>query len=116
MNCASPTPAGDFQSRNHPREVIDRVLCSTTLLETLSAAERAVAKLVEQGAGQDDAQGGDTVCRIGQQSSMGNSVGHGLADLSECDLQLGLKENLLRSFGLLLNWLLPAQASGKYKR
>ncbi len=41
------------------------------------------------------------VSRVSQHRSLGNSVGHGLADLAERDLQLGLEQNLLGNPGLL---------------
>src|ERR1035438_9085285 len=41
------------------------------------------------------------VCRVGQHSSLGNSVGDCLADLAERDLQLSLKDNGVRNLGLL---------------
>jgi hypothetical protein len=40
------------------------------------------------------------VCRVGQHGSLGNSVGNGLADLAECNLQLGLKNNVVGNLGL----------------
>ncbi len=40
------------------------------------------------------------VSRISQHGSLGNSVGQGLADLAQRDLQFGLKSDVVRNLGL----------------